>query len=133
MTAIMILHLDIQCTPRQSEFSRLSLIETTRSGTLKFRSMMSLKVFLKSSLVFLLGFAIVFEGVIWFLRHQAPIEARIRNDVLISIDTCRADHLSCYGGLSQSTPNTDAVAWEGNLFCRRIRPIRSRSRHIALC
>jgi len=40
----------------------------------------------------------------------------IRNVILISIDTCRADHLSCYGFKSKTTPNIDAVAAEGFLF-----------------
>ena len=41
---------------------------------------------------------------------------RFRNVVLISIDTCRADHLSCYGYKQKTTPNIDALAAEGILF-----------------
>ena len=44
--------------------------------------------------------------------HEKP------NLVLISIDTCRADHLSCYGYERPTTPNIDAVASEGALFER---------------
>ena len=40
------------------------------------------------------------------------------NVVLISIDTCRADHLSCYGAARRTTPNIDAIASEGVLFTR---------------
>jgi arylsulfatase A-like enzyme/Tfp pilus assembly protein PilF len=40
----------------------------------------------------------------------------IRNVVLISIDTCRADHLSCYGYSRKTSPNIDAVAAEGIRF-----------------
>ena len=41
-----------------------------------------------------------------------------KNVVLISIDTCRADHLSCYGFGKNTTPNIDAVAADGVLFTR---------------
>ena len=37
----------------------------------------------------------------------------IRNIVLVSIDTCRADRLSCYGFKHQTTPNIDALAGKG--------------------
>jgi len=36
--------------------------------------------------------------------------------VLISIDTCRADHLGCYGYWRNTTPNIDAIAAEGIVF-----------------
>ena len=42
-------------------------------------------------------------------KHFPPVPA-IRNVVFISIDTCRADRLSCYGYPRPSTPNNDAVA-----------------------
>lgn len=38
------------------------------------------------------------------------------NILLISIDTLRADHLSCYGYHRQTTPNIDRLAAEGVLF-----------------
>ena len=38
--------------------------------------------------------------------------------LLISIDTCRADHLSSYGFAKKTTPNIDAVAEQGALFRR---------------
>ena len=40
----------------------------------------------------------------------------VRNVLLISIDTLRADHLSAYGFPRPTTPNIDAVAREGVLF-----------------
>ncbi|HXJ37116.1 MAG TPA: sulfatase-like hydrolase/transferase, partial [Candidatus Eisenbacteria bacterium] len=40
----------------------------------------------------------------------------IRNLVLISLDTTRADYLSCYQPARQTTPNIDAVAREGVVF-----------------
>lgn len=38
------------------------------------------------------------------------------NVILISIDTLRADHLSCYGYGKRTTPNIDALAGEGTVF-----------------
>jgi arylsulfatase A-like enzyme/Flp pilus assembly protein TadD len=39
-----------------------------------------------------------------------------RNVLLITVDTTRADHLSCYGGTSVQTPNMDRLAREGALL-----------------
>ncbi len=41
---------------------------------------------------------------------------KIKNVLLISIDTCRSDYLSCYGYKRKTTPNIDAIADEGILF-----------------
>jgi arylsulfatase A-like enzyme len=38
------------------------------------------------------------------------------NVVLISIDTLRADHLSCYGYQKKTTPHLDSLAEEGSVF-----------------
>lgn len=50
---------------------------------------------------------------------------KISRVVLISIDTCRADYLSCYGYPLKTTPNIDAVADDGFLFKNVISPIPS--------
>ena len=50
-----------------------------------------------------------------FLSCSAPRPA-IRNVLLISIDTLRADHVSAYGFPRPTTPSIDAVAREGVLF-----------------
>ncbi|MHC4456695.1 MAG: sulfatase-like hydrolase/transferase [Planctomycetota bacterium] len=47
----------------------------------------------------------------------------IRNVILISIDTCRADYLSCYGYSRKTTPNIDAIADAATLFENVISPI----------
>ena len=47
----------------------------------------------------------------------------IRRVVLISIDTCRADRLSCYGYGGTSTPYVDALASEGVLFENVLTPV----------
>jgi arylsulfatase A-like enzyme/Tfp pilus assembly protein PilF len=56
------------------------------------------------------------------LRPSGPAYD-IRHVVLISIDTCRADHLGCYGATTASTPNIDALAAAGVLFENVISPI----------
>jgi arylsulfatase A-like enzyme/Tfp pilus assembly protein PilF len=47
----------------------------------------------------------------------------VRNVVLISIDTCRADRLSCYGYKRRTTPHIDAVAKDGVLFQQALSPV----------
>lgn len=56
---------------------------------------------------------IILAGVGWYYLKPAH---SIRNVVLISIDTCRADHLSCYGFNKPTTPNIDAIAKEATLY-----------------
>jgi arylsulfatase A-like enzyme len=40
------------------------------------------------------------------------------NVILISIDTLRADHLSCYGYSRETTPNIDRLAEDGTIFLK---------------
>ena len=62
-------------------------------------------------------------GVAWMIwRDRSPV-SRIRHVVLISIDTCRSDHLGCYGAARPATPNIDAVAQCGTLFENVISPV----------
>jgi len=49
--------------------------------------------------------------------------ARPRNVLLISIDTCRADYLGCYGHAGGITPNIDAVAGEAVVFDNAYSPV----------
>ncbi len=44
------------------------------------------------------------------------------NVILISIDTCRADHIACYGHRSVRTPTIDRLAAEGVRFARAVAP-----------
>lgn len=62
-------------------------------------------------------------GLGWFVVRHLAGAPKIRHVVLISIDTCRADFLSCYGYGMQTTPNIDALAEEGVLFENAISPI----------
>ena len=70
----------------------------------------------KYHLVPLLIIVLTAGAAIWL--SSKPRQAAIRNVVLISIDTCRADHLSCYGHSLPTTPNIDAIAHEGVMFTR---------------
>jgi arylsulfatase A-like enzyme/Tfp pilus assembly protein PilF len=47
----------------------------------------------------------------------------IRNILLISLDTTRADHLGCYGYNLPTTPNIDAIAAEGIVFDHAVSPV----------
>ena len=68
-----------------------------------------------------------FAGMAWLAGcSESAVPARPsewRNILLISIDTCRADHLSCYGATHVATPHIDAVAREGVLFENAIAPV----------
>lgn len=44
------------------------------------------------------------------------------NIVLITIDTLRADHLSCYGYARKTSPNIDKIAQKGVTFKNAIAP-----------
>ena len=59
---------------------------------------------------------------VWVFRGSGDA-VEMPNVLLISIDTCRADHLSCYGYEAETTPNIDAVAAEGILFENTISPV----------
>jgi len=71
-----------------------------------------------------IGLAVVLATatLLWMLRgpfHQPP--ARVGgppNIILITLDTVRADHLSCYGYLRKTTPNIDAMAQESLVYTR---------------
>ena len=68
----------------------------------------------------------------WGRRPRPRIDA-IRNVLLVSIDTCRADHLSCYGYKRPTTPNIDAVARDGAMFKMALTPVPSRRRRTVRC
>ena len=72
-------------------------------------------------LTFLLP-AVVATGV-WFFRARIAASKEMRGVVLVSIDTCRADYLSCYGYARESTPHIDALAGRGALFENAISPV----------
>ena len=55
------------------------------------------------------------DKIIWTNPQLLGNFRQINNVILIVVDTLRADHLSCYGGKTQ-TPNIDTLAKAGTLF-----------------
>ncbi len=70
----------------------------------------------RSRLILVLVILGVVCGAVWLTMRLTSASRGRPNVVLISIDTCRADHLSCYGRFQRTTPHIDAVAAEGVLF-----------------
>ena len=66
-------------------------------------------------LLLLLLLLIMIAAIVLFTRINSSPK-KIRNVVLISIDTCRADHLSCYGYSQKTSQNIDKLAKSGVLF-----------------
>ncbi|KPJ65535.1 MAG: hypothetical protein AMJ43_10505 [Coxiella sp. DG_40] len=62
-------------------------------------------------------------GIIWFFYSTCVSPEGIRHIILISIDTCRADYLSCYGYPRKITANIDVIAEEGIIFRNALTPI----------
>jgi len=56
------------------------------------------------------------NGIVETTKGKSSFAKDIQHVVLISIDTCRADHLGCYGYSRNTSPNIDALAKEGVLF-----------------
>ncbi|MHC4572132.1 MAG: sulfatase-like hydrolase/transferase [Planctomycetota bacterium] len=79
---------------------------------------MNFQILGKFRLFAILLFIVIICSLIYFFH--TPV--KIRHILLISIDTCRADYLSCYGYHRKSTPNTDQIAKEGILFANAITP-----------
>lgn len=77
----------------------------------------------KFVLLLISALAAVVVAMVWFVCVRAGGSREIRNVVLISIDTCRADHLSCYGYIRPITPNIDAVAAQSILFQDVVSPV----------
>ena len=74
-----------------------------------------------SFVVLALAALLIAGAAMW--RHFAPRTHEICNVLLISIDTCRADHLGCYGYPLDTTPNIDAIAGEGIVFEHALSPL----------
>ena len=58
-------------------------------------------------------------GIIYFFLFKKTTKIVLNNDinvVLITIDTLRTDHLSCYGYEHKTSPNIDKIAAEGIRF-----------------
>ena len=88
--------------------------EQQTSNTRKFR---------RNNIQLLIAGVIITAAVAFYFLRPGLFANKIRNVVLISIDTCRADHLSCYGYARSTSPNIDAVAKNGYLFTNAISPV----------
>jgi arylsulfatase A-like enzyme len=75
------------------------------------------------NLLLIIAVILLIAAVVWFVTRQPSSAPAIRHVVLISIDTCRADYLSCYGYPKPTTPNIDALASQGYLFSNTVTPI----------
>ncbi len=60
------------------------------------------------------------DGTDWPVRSEQVGETRYDNVVLVTIDTFRADHASCYGYQRRTTPFLDSLADRGAVFERTI-------------
>jgi arylsulfatase A-like enzyme len=72
-----------------------------------------------AAIIILVGAAVI----VAFLQGTATdseMADRMPNIVLITMDTTRVDHLSCYGYERETTPNIDKLAEEGHLFTRAV-------------
>ena len=88
------------------------------SETLKKR-----QTFPRRHLILLGLVLLVVVGAVWFFCSPGVSPREIRRVILISIDTCRADYLSCYGYPHKITPNIDVIAQEGILFTNTLTPM----------
>ena len=62
-------------------------------------------------------------AVVWLLLGSYISSGNISNVILVSIDTCRADYLGCYGYPGETTPNIDAVVQEAVVFNHTLTPV----------
>ncbi len=58
---------------------------------------------------------IIITAVLLLLRPEDSAR-QVGNVLLISIDTCRADYVGCYGNPRRITPNVDNIAGQGTIF-----------------
>jgi arylsulfatase A-like enzyme/Flp pilus assembly protein TadD len=77
----------------------------------------------KKSLLLIMLVILLAGAGIWLVVQQRSSIPAIRHVVLISLDTCRADYLSCYGYAQPTTPHIDALARQGYLFSHAMTPI----------
>ena len=75
---------------------------------------------MRKSLWAVLTLAVVAGGVsLWNIcQTRGTNQPRRPNVILISIDTLRADHLSCYGYSRKTSPRLDAFARQSVRFCK---------------
>lgn len=72
--------------------------------------------------IFIVGLIIAVIATLIFYGIKSTSK-KIKRVLLISLDTCRADYLSCYGFKKNTTPNIDAIAKQGVLFKNVTSPV----------
>lgn len=77
----------------------------------------------KRNLVFVLPLVLLVGIGLWLYTSRGSSNKKIRHIVLISIDTCRSDHLSCYGYPRETTPTIDKLANECVVFTDVVTPV----------
>jgi len=77
----------------------------------------------RSSRLFWTAGLLIISAIVTICIYLRPFKRELPNIILISIDTCRRDHLSCYGYPRQTTPNIDQVAAQGVLFENTVSPV----------
>jgi len=78
---------------------------------------MSLKITGKQKVFAVFLFLLVLFTIVGGVCFLGPLpKPRGLNVVLVTIDALRADHLGCYGCKRNTSPNIDALAWEGTVF-----------------
>ena len=83
---------------------------------------------MRSYIRLLKGFVFLSISMILFGYH-GDARPDLRNIIIISVDTLRADHLSCYGYPLPTSPAVDALARDGVLFtnCYALTPLTTPS------
>lgn len=82
-----------------------------------------MKSFLSKTVVVLVLLLVAVLCYVLFFPRPSLFSKEISNVLLISIDTCRADFLGCYGYNRNTTPNIDELAKTGILFENVISPV----------
>ena len=65
---------------------------------------------------------VVLAAVAGLVLSRCGSQKQVKPVLLISIDTCRADHLSCYGFDLLTTPNIDKLAAKSIVFTNAVSP-----------
>jgi len=71
----------------------------------------------------LVGPVVIIAALVLLVCLFRRADKDVRHIILISLDTCRADYLSCYGYGRETTPHIDALARQGYLFSHAMTPI----------
>jgi len=73
--------------------------------------------------IILIGLVVIFSG------FQLRAKPDLKNVIIISVDTLRADHLGCYGYILNTSPAIDALSKDGVVFsnCWALTPLTAPS------